>query len=52
MKCEICKNTIEETFLNKIIGAKIKDSKGKFYSICSACQKKFNNDKKKILTTI
>ena len=43
MKCNICKNKIQETFLNKIIGTVVKDSKGKKHSICFECQKKFKN---------
>ena len=39
-KCEICKKKIEETFLRKIIGAYVKDSKGKKHTICPECQKK------------
>ncbi len=42
-KCEICKNKIQETFLGKIIGTIIKDSKGKKHSICFECQKKFKS---------
>lgn len=49
MKCEICKKKIEQTFLNKILGTHIKDKKGKKHTICKECQKKFGNDKKKIL---
>jgi len=41
MKCEICGNNIEETFLKKIIGSVVKDEKGKKHYICSECQKKF-----------
>ena len=40
MKCEICKETIEENFLKKIFGTYIKDSKGKKHTVCSMCQKK------------
>mgnify|MGYP006424427859 CR=1 FL=1 len=40
-KCEICKNKINVTFLNKIVGTVIKDEKGKKHSICFECQKKF-----------
>jgi hypothetical protein len=39
MKCEICKKNIETTFLGKIIGSIIKDSKGKKHTICNNCQK-------------
>ena len=41
MKCSICNKTIEMTFLNKIIGTYVKDSKGKLHAICFECQKKF-----------
>lgn len=41
MKCEICKKTIGETFLKKIIGTYVKDEKGKKQVICFECQKNF-----------
>ena len=41
MKCEICKEKINETFLKKIIGTVIKDEKGKKHTICFECQKKY-----------
>ena len=40
-KCEICSKKISETFLRKILGTYIKDSKGKKHVICFECQKKF-----------
>jgi len=40
MKCEICKKTLGETFLKKIIGTHIKDDKGKMHTVCHECQKK------------
>lgn len=40
MKCEICKNKIGETFLNKPIGTYVKDEKGKRHIVCFECQKK------------
>jgi hypothetical protein len=40
MKCEICKEKVEETFLKKILGTYIKDSKGKKHVVCKACQSK------------
>ena len=40
MKCEICKEKIEETFLKKILGTYVKDSKGKKHLICKQCQSK------------
>jgi len=48
MKCEICKKTIEENFLNKLIGSYVKDGKGKKHAVCSECQKKYKT-KKEIL---
>lgn len=48
MKCEICKNKIQETFLKKLVGTHIKDTKGKKHLICFECQKKFH-DKQAIL---
>ena len=51
MKCEICKDKIAETFLKKIVGTIIKDSKGKKHSICNNCQKKLKN-KEEILENI
>lgn len=52
MKCEICKNKIGETFMNKILGTVIKDEKGKKHSVCFECQKKFENNKVKMLEAI
>jgi hypothetical protein len=41
MKCEICKEKIQEIFLKKIVGTYIKDVKGKRRAVCFACQQKF-----------
>ncbi len=49
MKCEICKNKVEETFLDKPVGTYVKDAKGKKHVVCFECQKKFKNDKKEML---
>ncbi|MBD3164831.1 hypothetical protein GF323_06555 [Candidatus Woesearchaeota archaeon] len=51
MKCDICGNKIQETFLKKIIGTYVKDDKGKKHAICFECQKKFKN-KGEILDSI
>lgn len=51
MKCAICKKKIEETFLKKILGAYIKNEKGKKYTICPECQKKYKT-KEEILKKI
>jgi hypothetical protein len=48
MKCEICKNKIEQTFLNKVLGTYIKNDKGKKHLICKECQKNLGS-KEKIL---
>ena len=40
MKCDICKKTLAETFLKKIIGGYVKDEKGKLHPVCRECQKK------------
>jgi hypothetical protein len=39
MKCEICKEKIDTHILGKIIGAYIKDAKGKKHSVCARGQK-------------
>jgi len=43
MKCEICKTTIETTFLKKMLGTVVKDKKGKKHNICAKCQKDLGN---------
>ena len=52
MKCAICKNRIEETFLKKILGTYIKNEKGKLMPVCSECQAKFENNKEKMFENI
>ncbi len=52
MKCEICGKAIRETFLQKMVGTYVKDSKGKKHPVCFECQKKFSNDKKKMLEAL
>ncbi|MBI2655209.1 hypothetical protein HYX06_02180 [Candidatus Woesearchaeota archaeon] len=51
MKCGICSKTIETTFLGKILGTHVKESKGKLHSVCFECQKKFKS-KEEILKAI
>jgi len=51
MKCSICHKSIETTFLGKLIGTYVKDSKGKLHSVCFECQKKFAS-KEEILKAI
>jgi len=48
MKCEICKNKIHETFLNKLVGTYVKDAKGKKHAVCFECQKKVRNKEEMI----
>ena len=43
MKCEICANKIETTFLAKLLGGYVKDKDGKKHAVCSSCQKKFQS---------
>jgi len=40
MKCELCRQEIQTTFLDKVKGTYIKDEKGKKHLVCSACQAK------------
>ncbi len=40
MRCEICDKKIEATFLGKIMGTYVRDSKGKMHTVCFECQKK------------
>ncbi len=51
MKCSTCNKSIETTFLGKILGTYVKDSKGKLHPICFECQKKFKS-KEEILKAI
>jgi hypothetical protein len=44
MKCSICSSRIDITFLGKIIGAYVKDAKGKKHAVCFECQKKFSKE--------
>jgi len=46
MKCDICAENIEETFLEKIKGTVIKIKKGektKEYHVCDRCQKEYGD---------
>jgi len=52
MKCEICNKSIATTFMSKIIGTHVKDSKSKKHVICFECQRRFGNNKQKILENI
>ena len=42
MKCSICGNKIQETFMKKIVGTVVKkEGSSKKYPVCFECQKKF-----------
>ena len=43
MKCEVCKASVDETFLGKPLGGYVKDAKGKAHLACSACQKRLGS---------
>jgi uncharacterized protein with PIN domain len=43
MKCAICNNKIETTFLDKVLGTYVyKDNKK--YLVCSDCQKEYSKE--------
>ncbi len=52
MKCELCKEKIETTFLDKILGTYVKDAKGKKHAVCVHCQRQHANDKAAILKAL
>ena len=39
MKCEVCNKSIATTFLGKVKGTYVKDSKGKLRAVCFECQR-------------
>lgn len=51
MKCSVCGKTLAETFLKKIVGAYVKDEKGKRKPVCRECQKNLRS-KEEILKQI
>jgi hypothetical protein len=49
IKCDLCKNEIQTTFLDKLEGTSIKVGEGetsKKFHICNDCQKEHKNDLK------
>ena len=44
MKCDICGNKIQETFLKKILGTYVKNSKNKKKVVCPECQSKMSKE--------
>jgi len=52
MKCNICNEKIEETFMKKIVGTFVKkEGSSKRYSVCPVCQKKFTT-KEELLSNL
>jgi hypothetical protein len=50
MKCSICGNKIEITFLGKVIGSYVKKKgSSKKYPICFECQKKYKAKEEMLL---
>ncbi len=41
MNCEVCGRKVSTTFLGKVVGTYVKDSKGKKHCACFECQRKF-----------
>lgn len=52
MKCSLCNQKIETTFLDKILGTYFKDAKGKRHAVCVNCQRKHRNNKEAILKAL
>ena len=44
MKCDICGTKTDTTFLKKIVGTYMKNSKGKKKIVCPDCQKKYSKE--------
>jgi hypothetical protein len=40
MRCDICKQELKTTFLDKIVGTVVKGAKGKRHHVCPECQSK------------
>ncbi len=49
-KCDLCKEKLQQTFLNKNLGTMLKDAKGKKHWICKNCQK--GKSKEEMLTAL
>jgi len=47
VKCDLCKNKVEETFLGKLKGTYIEVG-GKINAVCQECQKKYKDLKEKL----
>lgn len=52
MKCSLCKQKIDATFLDKILGTYVKDAKGKRHAVCVHCQRRHKNNKEAILKAL
>ena len=51
MRCELCRQSISTTFLNKQVGTMVKDKEGKRHHVCAVCQQK-NPAKKALLAAL
>ncbi len=54
-KCELCKEKINTTFLDKLIGTVVKTGEGetsKKHYICSICQKEYKKDLKEKISKL
>jgi len=49
-KCDLCKEKLSTTFLNKVLGTVVKDAKGKKHWICKTCQQ--GKSKEELLTKL
>ena len=43
-KCGICKEKVENTFLQKPLGTWMRDEKGKKHLVCQECQRKHDDE--------
>ncbi len=43
VKCDLCKEKVQKTFLGKLLGTFIKSSDGVQKVVCSSCQRSFSS---------
>lgn len=44
VKCAICNEKVQTTFLNKLVGTYQRNSKGKREAICKSCQQELSKE--------
>jgi hypothetical protein len=49
VKCDVCGQKIQTTFLGKLVGTVVKDSNGKQKNVCRNCQSKHGSSLKEIV---